>query len=160
MRTTRITTIGLFTLKDWCEVLSHIDPVAIEHLEKHRLIDVTDATVASEVRCSVCKECKWEALDYGRSGRSCKVVREVLHTDIEANSHHDVSGMSLHVLVDEASRNKHGFTTRDSATDQTGVYIDEMACEGVAFKFICEDCAGELGRSVKVQRIVAECGGE
>lgn len=44
------------------------------------VLHVTDATVVSEMCCSVGKERKSEALSYGRGGRSPKTVGEV-HTD-------------------------------------------------------------------------------
>ncbi|CAM9404629.1 unnamed protein product [Sphacelaria rigidula] len=63
---------------------------------------------------------------------------------------------SFQVFVDEASRDKRvvGLKTRDAATDATGAYIDEMARQGVAIKCISGDDAGELGRSVKFQRML------
>ncbi|CAN0497636.1 unnamed protein product, partial [Discosporangium mesarthrocarpum] len=54
------------TLRDWHDILRHINPTAIKHLEKRGLINITDSTVGSEMRCAVCKECKSEALRYGR----------------------------------------------------------------------------------------------
>ena len=62
--------------------------------------------------------------------------------------------------MDEASRDKHvdRLKTRDAATDTTGAYIDEMAREGVAMKCMSGDGAGELGRSVKLQRMLANRG--
>ncbi|CAN0510724.1 unnamed protein product, partial [Discosporangium mesarthrocarpum] len=36
------------TLRDWHDILGHINPTAIKHLEKRGLIHITDSTVASE----------------------------------------------------------------------------------------------------------------
>ncbi|CAM9581103.1 unnamed protein product [Sphacelaria rigidula] len=144
-------------LKEWHDPLGHIDPAATKHLEKRGLIDVTDTTVASEMRCSVCKEFKSEALRYGRRDRSPKAPGEVVHTDPEGPFHADVTGMKyFKVFVDKVSRDKHvaGLKTRDAATDATRAYIDEMASEGVAIKCISGDGAGELGQSVKFQRML------
>ena len=41
------------TLKQWHDTLGHIDPAAIKHLEKRGLVNITDTTVASDMRCSV-----------------------------------------------------------------------------------------------------------
>ena len=51
-----------------------------------------------------------------------------------------------------------GLKTRDPATDATGVYIEKKAREGVAIKCMSGDGAGELGRSVKFQRMLANRG--
>ena len=67
------------TLKDWHNVLGHIDPAAIKHIEKRGLIEVTDTTVASDMRCAVCRACKSQALSYGRGGRSPKAPRGHSH---------------------------------------------------------------------------------
>ncbi|CAM9360459.1 unnamed protein product, partial [Sphacelaria rigidula] len=77
----------------WHDTLGHIDPAAIKHLEERGLIDVTDTTVAYEMRCSVCKECKPEALSYGRGGRSPKAPGEVVQTDLEGPFHTGVTDM-------------------------------------------------------------------
>ena len=149
------------TLKEWHEILGHIDPSAIKYLEKRGLIDITDTTVASEMRCSVCRECKSQALSYARGGRSPKTPGEVIHTDLEGPFHPDVTGMKyFQVFVDEATRDKRvvGLKTRDAATDATANYIDEMAREGLAVKCISGDGAGELGRSGKFQRMLANRG--
>ncbi|CAN0016909.1 unnamed protein product, partial [Sphacelaria rigidula] len=149
------------TLKEWHDTSGHIDPSNMKHLDKRGLIDITDTTVASEMRCSVCKECKSETLSYGRGGRSPEAPDKVVHTDLEAPFHADVTGMKyLQVAVDEASRDKHavGLKTRDAITDATGTYIDEMAREGVAIKCISGDGDGELGRSVKSQRMLTNRG--
>ncbi|CAM9556873.1 unnamed protein product [Sphacelaria rigidula] len=117
--------------------------------------------VASEMRCSVCKECKSEALSYGRGGRSPRAPGEVVHIDLEGPFHANVTGMKyFQVFVDETSRGKHvvGLKTRDVATVATGAYIDEMAREGVVIKCISGDGAGELGRSVKFQRMLTNRG--
>ncbi|CAM9610457.1 unnamed protein product [Sphacelaria rigidula] len=76
-------------------------------------------------------------------------------------AHVDVTGVKyIQVFVGEANRDKHvvELKTRDAATDATGAYIDEMAREGVAIKFISGDGAGELGRSVKLQRMLTNRG--
>ena len=61
------------------------------------------------------------------------------------------------VFVDDATRDKRirGLKTRDAAADATANDIDEMAREGVAIKCISGDGAGELGKSVKFQRMLA-----
>ena len=149
------------TLKQWHDTLGHIDPAAIKHPEKRGLVNITDTTVASDMRCSVCRECKSQALSYGRGGRSPKMPGEIIHTDLEGPFHPDITGMKyFQVFVDEATRDKRvrGSKTKDSATDATGHYIDEMAREGVAVKCISGDGAGELGRSVKFQRMLANRG--
>ncbi|CAN0496069.1 unnamed protein product, partial [Discosporangium mesarthrocarpum] len=113
------------TLRDWHNILGHINPFAIKHLEKRGLIDITDATVASEMQCSLCKECKAEALSYGRSGRSPKSIGEVVHTDLEGPFNADVTGMRyFQVFVDEASRHKRvfGLKTKDAAAAATTAY--------------------------------------
>ena len=113
------------------------------------------------MRCSVGKECQSEALSYGRGGKSLKVPGDVVRTDLEGPSHADVTGMKyFQVFVDEASRDKYvvGLKIRDAAIDATGVYIDEMAREGVAIKCMSGDGAGELGRPVKFQRMLANRG--
>lgn len=45
-------------------MLGHIDPAAIKHLEKGGLIEITDATVASEMKRLACRECKSQVLSY------------------------------------------------------------------------------------------------
>ncbi|CAM9301783.1 unnamed protein product, partial [Sphacelaria rigidula] len=149
------------TLKEWHDTLGHIDLAARKHLDKRGRIDVTDTTVASEMRCSVCKECKSETLSYGRGGRSSKAPGEVVHTDLEGHFHADVTGMKyFQVFVDEASRDKHvaGLEKRDAANDATGAYIDEMIREEVPIKCISGDGTGELGRSIKSQRMLTNRG--
>ncbi|CAM9595221.1 unnamed protein product [Sphacelaria rigidula] len=104
------------------------------------------------MRCGVCKECKSEALSYGRGSRSPKAPREIVHTGLQGPFHADTTGMKhFYVFVDEVSRDKHavGLNTRDAATDDTGAYIDEMAREGVAIKCISGDGAKGLGQSVR-----------
>ena len=149
------------TLKEWHEILGHIDPSAIKHLEKRGLINITDTTVASEMRYSVCRECKSQVLSYARGGRSPKPPREVIHTDLEGPFHPDVTGMKyFQMCVDEATRDRHivGLKTRGTATGATTNYINEMAPEALAVKCISGDGAGELGRSVKFQRMLANRG--
>ncbi|CAN0497107.1 unnamed protein product [Discosporangium mesarthrocarpum] len=113
------------------------------------------------MRCAVCKECKSEALSYGRRGRSPKTIGEVVHTDLKGPFTPDVTGMKyFQVFVDEASRDKRviGLKRRDAATDATASYIDDMARDGVVVKCISGDGAGELGRSVKFQRMLVNKG--
>ena len=64
------------------------------------------------------------------------------------------------VVVDEASRDKRvrGLKTRDAAVDATADLVDELAREDVAVKCISGDGAGEFGKSVKFQRMVADRG--
>ena len=86
---------------------------------------------------------------------------EMIRTNLEGPFHPDITGMKyFQVFVDEATRDKRvrGLKTKDSATDATAHYIDEMAREGVAVKCISGDGAGELGRSVKFQRMLANRG--
>ncbi|CAN0444337.1 unnamed protein product, partial [Discosporangium mesarthrocarpum] len=109
------------------------------------------------MRCAVCKECKSEALSYGPGGRSPKTIGEVVHTDLEEPFTPDVTWMKyVQVFVDEGSRDKRviGLKTRDAATDATASYLDDMARDGVVAKCISGDGAGELGRSVKFQRML------
>ncbi|CAN0480906.1 unnamed protein product [Discosporangium mesarthrocarpum] len=95
------------TLRDWHDILGHLSPSAVTHLEKSSLIRITDSTVASEVRCAVCKECKSEACSFARGGRSQKISGEMVHTDLEGLFNPDVSGSQyFRVIVDEASRYK------------------------------------------------------
>ncbi|CAN0051008.1 unnamed protein product, partial [Choristocarpus tenellus] len=137
------------TLKDWHNILGHINPSAIKHLEKRGLLEITDATVASELQCETCKECKSEALSYQRGGRTPKQPGEVVHTDWRDHQY-------FQVFVDESSRDKrvYGLKTKNAATDATAAYIDQMAREGIPVKCISGDGAGELGRSVKFQRMM------
>lgn len=61
-------------------MLGCINRVPIKHLEKREVVDVTYATVASGMCCSVCKERKSEALSYGRGCWSPKTSGEAVHT--------------------------------------------------------------------------------
>ena len=149
------------TLKEWHVILGHTDPAAIKHLEKRRLIQARDTTVAKDIRRTVCRECKSRALSYGKGGRSPKTPGEVIHANLERPFHPDVAGMKhFQVFVDEAIRDKHirGLETRGAAVDATANYNGEKAREGVAIKCISGDRAGELGRSVKFQRMLADRG--
>ncbi|CAM9753310.1 unnamed protein product, partial [Sphacelaria rigidula] len=113
------------------------------------------------MRCSVCKECKSEALSYGRGGRSPEAPLEVVHTDLEGPFNADITGMKfLQIFVGEASRNKNvvELKTRDAATDPTGAYIGEKVRGGVTIKCFSGDGAGELGRSVIFQRMLTNRG--
>ena len=60
--------------------------------------------------------------------------------------------------MDETTRDRpiRGLKTREAATDAPASYIDKMALEGVAIKCISRDGAGELGRSVKFQRMLTD----
>ena len=123
----------------------------MKHLEKRGVIEITDATVPSEMKCSVCRECKSQSKSYGRGGRSPKTLGEVLHTDIEGPFKPDVmDNRYFQVFVDEASRDKRvrGLTTRDAAVDATADLVDELAREGAVVKCVNGDGAGELGKSV------------
>ncbi|CAM9476000.1 unnamed protein product, partial [Choristocarpus tenellus] len=148
-------------LKDWHNILGHINPSAIKHLEKRGLLEITDATVASELQCETCKECKSEALSYQRGGRTPKQPGEVVHTDLAGPFKADITGHQyFQVFVDESSRDKrvYGLKTKNAATDATAAYIDQMTREGIPVKCISGDGAGELGRSVKFQRMLANNG--
>ena len=81
------------TLKEWRDILGHIDSAAIKHLEKRGFIHVSDTTVAMGVRCTGYRECKSQALSYARGSRSPKTPREVTHTDLAGPFHPDVTGM-------------------------------------------------------------------
>ncbi|CAN0458939.1 unnamed protein product [Discosporangium mesarthrocarpum] len=112
------------------------------------------------MQCSVCKECKAEALSYGRGGRSPKTIGEVVYTDLEGPFNADVTGMRyFQVFVDEVSRDKRvfGLKTKDTAAAATTAYLDNMA-RGVPVKCISGDGAGELARSVRFQRMLADRG--
>ncbi|CAM9685456.1 unnamed protein product, partial [Choristocarpus tenellus] len=63
-------------------------------------------------------------------------------------------------VFDNSSRDKrvYGLKTKNSATDSTAAYIDQMAREGIPVKCISGDGAGELGRSMKFQRMLANNG--
>ncbi|CAM9397444.1 unnamed protein product, partial [Choristocarpus tenellus] len=141
--------------------MGHLNPFVIKYLEKRGLLDISDTTVASELLCKACKECKSEALIYARGGRSAKTVGEVVHTDMEGTFDPDVTGMKyFQLFVDEASREKRviGLRTKDATTATTAAYIDEMAQEGVVVRCISGDGAGEFGRSIKFQRMLTERG--
>ena len=95
------------TLKKWHDILGYIDPAATKHSEKRGLIQVCVATVATDMRRTVCRECKTQALSYGRGGRSPKPSGEVIHTDLEGPFHRDVTVIKyFQVFVDEATRDK------------------------------------------------------
>ncbi|CAN0021700.1 unnamed protein product, partial [Choristocarpus tenellus] len=120
------------TLKDWHNILGHINPSAIKHLEKRELLEITDATVVSELQCETCKECKSEALSYQRGGRTPKQPGGVVHTDLAGPFKADITGHQyFQVFVDESSRDKrvYGLKTKNTATDATAAYIDQMTRE-------------------------------
>ncbi|CAM9887930.1 unnamed protein product [Choristocarpus tenellus] len=52
----------------------------------------------------------------------------------------------------------YGLETKNEATEATAAYIDQMTREGIPVKCISGDGAGELGRSVKFQRTLANNG--
>lgn len=138
------------TLLKWHDILRHIDPSAIKYLEKHGLIDTQDATVAPEIRCAVCHECKPQALSYGRDGRNPKTSMELMYTDLEGSFHWDVTEMkNFQVFTDENTRDEcvRRLMTRDVAVNTTAGYIEEMAREGMEIKCINGDRAGEHERS-------------
>ncbi|CAN0014305.1 unnamed protein product [Choristocarpus tenellus] len=131
------------------------------HLEKRGLLEITDATVVSELQCETCKECKSEALSYQRGGRTPKQPGEVVHTDLAGPFKADITDHQyFQVFVDESSRDKrvYGLKTNYAVTDATAAYIDQMAREGIPVKCISGDGAGELGRSVNFQRMLANNG--
>ncbi|CAM9478395.1 unnamed protein product, partial [Choristocarpus tenellus] len=112
--------------KGWDNILGHINPAAIKHLEKRGLLEITDATVASELQCETCKECKSDALSYQRGGRTPKQPGEVVHTDLAGPAKADITGHQyFQVFVDESSRDKrvYGLKTKNAATDATAAYI-------------------------------------
>ncbi|CAN0062222.1 unnamed protein product, partial [Choristocarpus tenellus] len=106
----------------WHNILGHINPSAIKHLEKRGLLEITDATVASELQCETCKECKSETLSYQRGGRTPKQPGEVVHTDLAVPFKANITGHHyFQVFVDESSRDKrvYGLKTKNAATDAT-----------------------------------------
>lgn len=64
------------------------------------------------------------------------------------------------VFVDEATRDKPGVSlrTRDEAVEATGHHLDQMLRYGVSDKCISGDDPGELGRSGKFLKMLAERG--
>ncbi|CAM9813240.1 unnamed protein product [Choristocarpus tenellus] len=149
------------TLKDWHNILGHINSSTIKHLEKRGLLEITDATVVSDLQCETCKEYKSEALSYQRGGRTPKQPGEVVHTNLAGPFKVDITGHQyFQVYVDESNRDKrvYGLKTNNTATDATAAYIDQMAREGIPVKCISGDGAGELGRSVKFQGMLVNNG--
>jgi len=148
------------TLLQWHTVLGHLHPAAIKHLEKRGLIEVSDATTVAEFTCNTCKECKSEALSYGRGGRMPKTQPgELVHTDIEGPFKPDVNGFKyFQVFVDEATRDKRviGLRTKDAAIAATKSYLDTMRQLDVPVKTLSGDGAGELGRSLRFQRMLTD----
>lgn len=58
------------SLKDWHNVLGHIDPGEIKHLEKRGLLEILDSTVASDMTCYTwCESKSWVLLPGGRIPR-------------------------------------------------------------------------------------------
>ena len=96
------------TLLDWHNVLGHLNPSAIKHLEKRGLIEITDSTTIADFKCNTCKECKSEALSFPRGGRTPKLQPgEKVHTDIAGPFKEDVYGNKwFQIFVDEATRDK------------------------------------------------------
>lgn len=45
------------TVKEWHEMLGHIDTSTIKHLQERGLVDIADTSVVSVMRCSVSREC-------------------------------------------------------------------------------------------------------
>lgn len=85
-------------------MLGHVDPAAIKHLGKRRLIEFIDETVASEIKCLVCRDCKSQVPSHGRGGRSPKQLGEVVHTGIEGSFMVDLVVFKYsQVFVDKAS---------------------------------------------------------
>lgn len=141
--------------------LSHINPTAIEHLEKRGLIDVTDATIASKMPYGELKECESEASCYGCGGGSSKFFDKGVHTCIEGSFHSDVPGMAYFQLVkNEAGRDEHraGLTTRSATTDATAAYMLEITRQGVTIKRASGHDTTEPGWSLKVQRLLVDRG--
>ena len=117
-------------------------------------MQVSDTTVATDMRCTECREHKSQALSYEIGGRRPKTPGEVIHIDLEGPFYPEATEMKyFQVYVDEAARDKRirGLKTRDATEN----YIAEMAREGLALKCISGDGAGEIGRSVKFQHILA-----
>ena len=132
-------------LKDWHNVLCHINSGAVEHLEKRCSIEVSDSTVPSDMKCSICCESKSEALSYGRDGRSPKTLGEVVHTDIEGPFQLDVNGMrELIVLLEDDSRDKRVVALKapDAAVQAMGHFLDQMLREEKSVKWISGDGGG------------------
>ena len=85
----------------------------------------------------------------------------MIHTDLEGLFHLAVTGKQhFQAFVDEAICYKRiqGLKTRDAAADTAANDTDEMAWGGVAIKCISGNGAGELGRSVKCQLMLADRG--
>lgn len=72
-------------LKEWHDVLRHMNAEAINCLEKSDLIEVSDSTFASQMRRSTRPEGKSEAKRCGRGVRSPKTLGEVVHTEIQGH---------------------------------------------------------------------------
>ncbi|CAM9213967.1 unnamed protein product, partial [Discosporangium mesarthrocarpum] len=144
----------------WHNILGNVNPKAIKHLGRQGLLEIQDTETTSSLRGTTCKECKSEALSYGRGVRSPKLVGEVVHTDIAGSFAQDLNGIKyVQVFVDEASRDKrvYGLKTKDAATSATKAYLDTMARKGVNVKIISAVGAGEFGRSAQFLQLLTEC---
>lgn len=133
----------------------------MKHLEKRGLIEISDSTVASEMRLSACRESKSEVQSDGRRGRSPKTPGEVVHTDTEKLFRAYYDGMRYFLIyVDEASRHERivALTTHDAGVKDTGFYLNQMLQEGVSVNFTSCDGAGELETSGKCPRMLAKRG--
>ncbi|CAM9373444.1 unnamed protein product [Choristocarpus tenellus] len=93
--------------------------------------------------------------------RAPKQPGEVVHTDSAEPFQPDITDHKyFQVFVDERSRDKrvYGLKTKNEVTDATAAYIDQMVREGIPVQCISGDGAGELGRSLKFQRMLANNG--
>lgn len=80
------------SLKAWHDVLRHIDPGDVKHLEKGDFMEISDCKVALEMRCATCRESTSEVQPHGCGGMRFRALREVAHTDIEGPSRHISAG--------------------------------------------------------------------
>lgn len=102
--------------------------------------------------CAVCKECKLDALNYGRGERISKGIGDVVRADlgyrIRTSQESTTSKCSR---PEEATRDQWvtGRKTRNVVTDVTTACTNETTHDGVGVQCIGSDGAGELGRSVK-----------
>lgn len=107
------------------------------------------------------RESKSGACSYERGGTTPKMLGEVVHTDIEGSFRLDVNGIIYFLVsVDETSREKVvvALRTRDAAIEATDHCFDQIIRGGMSVKCINGGGAGELGRSSKVFKILAERG--
>lgn len=81
-----------------------LNSVTMKLLEKKGSIEIRDATVASEMKCTTCDECKSRARPYRRGSRSSKTLGEVAQTNTKGPLQVYVPGMNyVQVFVYEAS---------------------------------------------------------